>query len=120
MMNFGDGESQMVEFSPAFPNQGAFFLRTYHKDYARVKNQTAPSRMTSTMITTTASVVRLDFVAGCSDWNIFSPFWGGMGGIDTIRFLAAPHMRSENGPTAARNFHRGQSDTPEMLAKTRS
>jgi hypothetical protein len=29
MMNFGDGESQMVEFSPAFPNHGAFFLRTY-------------------------------------------------------------------------------------------
>src|SRR5260370_461714 len=31
MMNLADGESQMVEFSPAFPNQGAFFLRTYHQ-----------------------------------------------------------------------------------------
>ncbi len=29
MMNFGDGESQTVEFSPALPNHGAFFLRTY-------------------------------------------------------------------------------------------
>jgi hypothetical protein len=27
MMNFGDGESQIVEFSPAFPNQGAFFYQ---------------------------------------------------------------------------------------------
>ena len=31
MMNFGDGESQMVEFSPALPNQGAFFFRTYQQ-----------------------------------------------------------------------------------------
>jgi hypothetical protein len=29
MMNFGLGESQIVAFSPAFPNQGAFFFRTY-------------------------------------------------------------------------------------------
>jgi hypothetical protein len=29
MMNFGEGESQMVEFSPALPNHGAFFFRTY-------------------------------------------------------------------------------------------
>jgi hypothetical protein len=29
MMNLGDGESQIVEFSPAFPNHGAFFLGTY-------------------------------------------------------------------------------------------
>src|ERR1700682_3578700 len=43
--------------------------------------------MTSTMITTTASVVRLDFVAGCSDSNIFPPSWGGSGRIDTIRLL---------------------------------
>ena len=28
MMNFGDGDAQMVEFSPAFPYQGAFFFRT--------------------------------------------------------------------------------------------
>lgn len=28
MTNFGEGESQIVEFSSAFPNQGAFFLRT--------------------------------------------------------------------------------------------
>src|SRR5262249_27243551 len=28
MMNFGDGEAHIVEFSPALPNQGAFFLRT--------------------------------------------------------------------------------------------
>ena len=28
-MNFGEAESQIVEFSPALPNQGAFFLRTY-------------------------------------------------------------------------------------------
>jgi hypothetical protein len=26
MMNFGEGDSQMVEFSPAFPYQGAFLL----------------------------------------------------------------------------------------------
>jgi hypothetical protein len=26
MMNFGDGESQIVEFSPGFPNHGAFFF----------------------------------------------------------------------------------------------
>jgi hypothetical protein len=30
-MNFGDGECQIVEFSPAFPNQGAFFFRTYQQ-----------------------------------------------------------------------------------------
>ncbi len=30
MMNFGDGDSQMVEFSPALPYHGAFFFRTYH------------------------------------------------------------------------------------------
>jgi hypothetical protein len=29
MMNFGDGESQIVEFWPALPNQGAFFFLTY-------------------------------------------------------------------------------------------
>ena len=29
MMNLGDAESQMVEFSPAFPNHGAFFFLTY-------------------------------------------------------------------------------------------
>ena len=29
MMNFGEGESWTVEFSPAFPYQGAFFFRTY-------------------------------------------------------------------------------------------
>jgi len=28
MMNFGEGDSQMVEFSPALPYHGAFFLRT--------------------------------------------------------------------------------------------
>jgi len=28
-MNFGEGESQIVEFWPAFPYQGAFFFRTY-------------------------------------------------------------------------------------------
>jgi hypothetical protein len=28
MMNFGEGEAQIVEFSPAFPYQGAFFFRT--------------------------------------------------------------------------------------------
>jgi hypothetical protein len=28
MMNFGEAESQMVEFWPAFPYQGAFFFRT--------------------------------------------------------------------------------------------
>jgi hypothetical protein len=28
-MNFGDAESQTVEFSPAFPYQGAFGFRTY-------------------------------------------------------------------------------------------
>jgi hypothetical protein len=28
MMNLGLGESQMVEFSPALPYQGAFFFRT--------------------------------------------------------------------------------------------
>ncbi len=28
MMNFGDGESQIVVFSPALPYQGAFFFRT--------------------------------------------------------------------------------------------
>jgi hypothetical protein len=28
MMNFGDGDAQIVEFSPAFPYQGAFFFRT--------------------------------------------------------------------------------------------
>lgn len=27
-MNFGEGDAQMVEFSPALPNHGAFFLRT--------------------------------------------------------------------------------------------
>jgi hypothetical protein len=32
-------------------------------------------------------VVRLDFVAGCSDSNIFPPSWGGSGRIDTIRLL---------------------------------
>ncbi len=31
MMNFGEGEYQMVEFSPALPNQGAFFFRTYQQ-----------------------------------------------------------------------------------------
>jgi hypothetical protein len=31
MMNFGDGESQVIEFSPALPNHGAFFLRTYQQ-----------------------------------------------------------------------------------------
>jgi predicted CXXCH cytochrome family protein len=35
MMNFGEGESQMVEFSPALPNQGAFFLRTYQQGSCR-------------------------------------------------------------------------------------
>jgi hypothetical protein len=30
-MNFGEGAAQMVEFSPALPSQGAFFLRTYHQ-----------------------------------------------------------------------------------------
>jgi len=28
MMNFGDGDSQIVEFSPALPYQGVFGLRT--------------------------------------------------------------------------------------------
>jgi hypothetical protein len=28
MMNFGEGDAQIVEFSPAFPNHGAFFFRT--------------------------------------------------------------------------------------------
>jgi hypothetical protein len=28
-MNLGDGQAQIVEFSPALPNQGAFFFRTY-------------------------------------------------------------------------------------------
>jgi hypothetical protein len=31
MMNLGDSASQIVEFSPAFPNQGAFFFRTYQQ-----------------------------------------------------------------------------------------
>jgi hypothetical protein len=31
MMNFGEGESQMVEFSPGFPNHGAFFFLTYQQ-----------------------------------------------------------------------------------------
>jgi hypothetical protein len=31
MMNFGDGESQMVEFSPAFQDYGAFFFLTYQQ-----------------------------------------------------------------------------------------
>jgi len=31
MMNFGDSESQMVEFSPGFPYHGAFFFRTYRQ-----------------------------------------------------------------------------------------
>ena len=30
IMNFGLGESQIVELSPASPNQGAFFFLTYH------------------------------------------------------------------------------------------
>ena len=30
-MNLGDGQAQMVEFSPALPYQGAFFLRTYQQ-----------------------------------------------------------------------------------------
>ena len=30
-MNFGEGDAQIVEFSPAFPYQGAFFLRTYQQ-----------------------------------------------------------------------------------------
>jgi hypothetical protein len=30
MMNFGETESQTVEFSPDFPYQGAFFFLTYH------------------------------------------------------------------------------------------
>lgn len=29
MMNLGLGEFQIVEFSPAFPYQGAFFFLTY-------------------------------------------------------------------------------------------
>ena len=33
-MNFGDGESQIVEFSPALPNQGAFFFRTNQQAHA--------------------------------------------------------------------------------------
>src|SRR5215469_14987348 len=28
MMNLGEGDAQIVEFSPALPYQGAFFLRT--------------------------------------------------------------------------------------------
>jgi hypothetical protein len=28
MMNLGEGDAQIVEFSPAFPYHGAFFLRT--------------------------------------------------------------------------------------------
>jgi hypothetical protein len=35
MMNFGEAESQTVEFSPALPYQGAFFLRTYHSVLSR-------------------------------------------------------------------------------------
>jgi hypothetical protein len=31
MMNFGEGESQIVELSPALPNQGAFFVLTYQQ-----------------------------------------------------------------------------------------
>jgi hypothetical protein len=31
MMNFGDGESQIVEHLPASPNHGAFFFRTYQQ-----------------------------------------------------------------------------------------
>jgi hypothetical protein len=31
MMNFGEGDAQIVEFSPAFPNQGAFFFLTYQQ-----------------------------------------------------------------------------------------
>ena len=30
-MNFGEGDIQIVEFSPALPNQGAFFFRTYQQ-----------------------------------------------------------------------------------------
>ena len=42
-------------------------------DYARVKYQVAANRIAST-IHTTARVARLDFVAGCSDSNIFPSF----------------------------------------------
>jgi len=31
MMNFGLAEAQIVEFSPALPNHGAFFFRTYQQ-----------------------------------------------------------------------------------------
>ena len=31
VMNFGDALSHTVEFSPALPNQGAFFIRTYQQ-----------------------------------------------------------------------------------------
>ena len=31
MMNLGEDESQIVEFSPAFPNHGAFFFLTYQR-----------------------------------------------------------------------------------------
>jgi hypothetical protein len=35
MMNLGDGECQIVEFSPALPNQGAFFLYSATDDASR-------------------------------------------------------------------------------------
>jgi hypothetical protein len=39
MMNLGEGESQMVEFSPALPNLGAFFFRICRlQQTTRVKN----------------------------------------------------------------------------------
>jgi hypothetical protein len=31
MMNLGEAEAQIVEFSPAFPKQGAFSFRTYQQ-----------------------------------------------------------------------------------------
>jgi hypothetical protein len=34
MMIFADGESQIVEFSPAFPNHGALFFRTYQQGWS--------------------------------------------------------------------------------------
>jgi len=38
MMNFGEGESQIVEFSPAFPNHGAFFYARTSRVHAETNS----------------------------------------------------------------------------------
>ena len=51
----------------------AFIAQITRRDYEWVKSQVATKKMKNTTITTTTSVVRLDFVAGRSDSNISSP-----------------------------------------------